>query len=243
MKKAHLVILAALALVATLALGTAYAADKGGIYIGVKGGYEYKDSSKNLTDTASTAVGGENNNATSKFSDKSGGTFGGEIGYNFAGMGVPVRAEVEYLYHNQFKVTATNATSGGSTGAFSSKIDIHTVFANLYYDINTGTAFTPYVGAGLGVAWVNQKVASTFNGWTPGTMDGNFDTTNFAWNVGAGVGYSLTDHIVIDLGYRYTSFGDAKKVDKVRSDALGNIQFQAKDITAHEALLGLRYQF
>ncbi len=94
MKKAHLVILAALALVATLALGTAYAADKGGIYIGVKGGYEYKDSSKNLTDTASTAVGGENNNATSKFSDKSGGTFGGEIGYNFAGMGVPVRAEV-----------------------------------------------------------------------------------------------------------------------------------------------------
>jgi outer membrane autotransporter protein len=137
------------------------------------------------------------------------------------------------LYHDQFKYSATNST----TGAFSSKIDIHTVFANFYYDFKTSTAFTPYIGAGLGVAWINQKVASTLTGWTPSANDGNYDTTNFAWNVGAGVGYSLTSNIVVDLGYRYTSFGDSKSADN------GRISYRAKDLNAHEALLGLRYQF
>ena len=238
MKKTHLIIFAVVALVAALAIGPAYAADKGGVYVGVKGGYEYKDGSGGVTDSNAAAT---NNNATDKsWSNESGYAIGGAIGYNFADMGLPVRAEAEYMYHSEFKYSASNSTgtnAGPGTGAFSSKIDIHTVFANFYYDIKTGTAFTPYVGAGLGVAWINQKVASTFQGWTVGSNDGDYDTTNFAWNVGAGVGYSLTDNIIIDLGYRYTSFGDAKKVDN------GRIAFQAKDLDAHEALLGLRYQF
>jgi len=234
MKKAHLIIFAALALVATLSLGTAFAADKGGIYVGVKGGYEYMDHSKSgVSDSKAAAT---NNNATNEsWSDKNGYTVGGALGYNFAGMGLPVRAEAEYLYHNQFKYSATNST----TGAFNAKMDIHTVFANFYYDIKTNTAFTPYVGAGLGVAWINQKVSSTFSGWTAATDDASKTTTNFAWNVGAGVGYSFTDNIILDLGYRYTSFGDGKKF----SSTDGTVEFQAKDIKSHEALLGLRYQF
>lgn len=230
MKRAHISLMMVLALTMALIVGPAYGADKGGFYVGVKGGYEYRDPSGSVGDNAAAAT---NNNATGKWKDESGYTVGGAVGYNFAGFGVPVRAEAEYLYHDQFKYSATNST----TGAFSSKIDIHTVFANFYYDFKTGTAFTPYVGAGLGVAWINQKVASTFTGWTGSTSDGSYDTTNFAWNVGAGVGYSLTDNVILDLGYRYTNFGDAKKVDN------GRISFRAKDLNSHEALLGLRYQF
>lgn len=229
MKRAHLVILAALALVASLAFGTAYAADNGGVYVGIKGGYEYMDPSKKSV----TTTNGQNATNESR-SDKSGYTVGGAIGYNFVETGLPIRAEAEYLYHNQFKYSAVNGTQPAlGTGQFSSKIDIHTVFANFYYDIKTGTAFTPYVGAGLGVAWINQKIDTTFTGAT----SGNKDATNFAWNVGAGVGYSLTDNIIMDLGYRYTSFGDAEKYNS------GTVSYQAKDIQSHEALLGLRYQF
>jgi len=248
MKKVHLIIMTSLALVATLALGTAFAADKGGIYVGVKGGYEYKDhTSSGLTDSAAAGV---NQNATSwdKWTDKSGYTIGGAIGYNFAGMGLPVRAEAEYLYHDQFKYNANNATgnnAGPGTGVFSAKMNIHTLFANFYYDIKTGTAFTPYVGAGLGVAWIDQKVSGLMPSTVAGgsswaaTDDKSTTTTNFAWNVGAGVGYSMTDNIIVDLGYRYTDFGDGKKF----SNAAGTLNFQVKDITAHEALVGLRYQF
>ncbi len=236
MKKAHLVILAALALVATLALGTAFAADKGGVYVGVKGGYEYKDSkSDGMTDNAAA---GTNQNGTKSVSDRSGYTVGGAIGYNFAGMGLPVRAEAEYLYHNQFKYDGTNGTHATSTGSYTAKLDIHTVFANFYYDIKTGTAFTPYVGAGLGLAIIQQKVSSTFRNWAT-TDDGSTTATNFAWNVGAGVGYAVTDNIIIDLGYRYTSFGDSK----AKGNAANTQEFKVKDITSHEALLGLRYQF
>ena len=84
------------------------------------------------------------------------------------------------------------------------------------------------------------KVSTTFRTGAAGTAlaaSGDYDTTNFAWNLGAGVGYSLTDHIIVDLGYRYTSFGDAKKYTS------GTLNFQAKDLDSHEALLGLRYQF
>ncbi len=234
MKKTHLLILSALALVVALAFGPAYAADKGGVYVGIKGGYEYMDHTKGGVSTTNAQ------NATNEsWSDKNGYTVGGAVGYNFAGMGLPVRAEAEYLYHNQFKYNAVNGTAAGSTGEFTSKIDIHTVFANFYYDIKTNTAFTPYVGAGLGVAWIKQKVSSTFTGWTTGTDDGNYDSTNFAWNVGAGVGYALSDNVVLDLGYRYTNFGDAKSV----SNAANSVNFHAKDLNSHEALLGLRYQF
>lgn len=231
MKRARFIFMAVLALVAMLAVGSAYAADKGGFYVGVKGGYEYKDK-------PSSGVSATSQNATNeKWSDKNGYTIGGAVGYNFAGSGLPVRAEAEYLYHNQFKYFSKNGTGATSTGEFTSKIDIHTVFANFYYDFKTDTAFTPYVGAGLGVAFVNQKVSSTFAGWTPSAHDGDYDATNFAWNVGAGVGYSLTDNIIVDLGYRYTNFGDAKAVSN------GGVEFKAKDLNAHEALLGLRYQF
>ena len=33
----------------------------------------------------------------------------------------------------------------------------HTLMANLYYDVKTGTRFTPYVGAGAGVAFGQMK--------------------------------------------------------------------------------------
>lgn len=212
-------------------MGPAYAADKGGVYVSVKGAYEAKDSSGGTSDTAAAAT---NQNSTNSFRDRSSGwALGGALGYNFAGMGVPVRAEAEYLYHSQFKLHSTNST----TGIVDAKYDIQTGFANFYYDIKTGTSFTPYVGAGLGVAWINQKVSENSAAVNFG---GNHDTTNFAWNLGAGVGYSLTDNIVIDLGYRYTSFGDAKKINGA---AIATTHLQTKDITAHEALLGLRYQF
>jgi outer membrane immunogenic protein len=235
MKKAHLVILAALALVASLAFGTAYAADNGGVYVGVKGGYEYKDISKKGVGDSNAAA--TNNNATNQsWSSGDGGVFGGSIGYNFADMGLPVRAEVEYLHHEGFKYSATNST----TGVFNNKVDnIHTVFANFYYDIKTGTAFTPYVGAGLGVAWLDQKYSSTFTGWTAATDNGSKSFTNFAWNLGAGVGYSVTDNIILDLGYRYSNLGETKSV----ASANNRITLGKQDISTHEGLLGLRYQF
>ncbi|MHC1700704.1 MAG: outer membrane protein [Humidesulfovibrio sp.] len=53
------------------------------------------------------------------------------------------------------------------------------------------------------------------------------------------MGYALPDNLVLDLGYRYTSFGDAKSV----SNAASSVNFHAKDLNSHEALPGLRCRF
>jgi len=53
------------------------------------------------------------------------------------------------------------------------------------------------------------------------------------------VGYALSDTVVLDLGYRYTSSGDAKSL----SNAANSVNFHAKDLDSHEVLLGLRCQF
>lgn len=214
----------------------AHAGDKMGIYGAVKGGWSGTTYSKNgVTDANAAATNQNATNESFKTPDQY--VFGGAIGYNWAAaFKIPIRSELEYMYRgNMLKYDADNATSGGATATFSSKVtSIQTLMANFFYDINTGTAFTPYVGAGVGLAWIETKFSSNFAGWAGDTKK---TASNLAWNVGAGLGYSITDNFILDLGYRYVSFGDAKDA----GDARYSQKF--KNLGAHEALLGLRFEF
>ena len=104
---------------------------------------------------------------------------------------------------------------------------------NLFYDIPTGTAFTPYIGGGLGLAIRQTKrqysdhatcagtsvgvVTNPFTGVTttpaPGgctgsaTLDGSgsAQSTGYGWagSAMAGVAYQIAPAVVFDVGYRY----------------------------------------
>lgn len=69
--------------------------------------------------------------------------------------------------------------------------DMHltTVLGNLYYDIPTNTAVTPYLGAGAGYGW--------------GTVSGGNNKDGAAFALMAGVGVDLTDNMALDVGYRF----------------------------------------
>jgi opacity protein-like surface antigen len=100
---------------------------------------------------------------------------------------------------------------------------------NAFLDIHTDTDFTPYVGGGLGAAYLNDHV----------TVSSGFDTKdkiwNFAWNVGGGVAWSLNESMALDLGYRYMDMG------KTDGSLLGpGSHSTTTDLTAHEFSLGLR---
>lgn len=69
---------------------------------------------------------------------------------------------------------------------------------NGYYDIPTGTAVTPYVGGGIGLARLEIK---------PQDED-SMDDTVFAYQVGLGVGIAVSKTVTIDLGYRYFATAD-----------------------------------
>ena len=88
--------------------------------------------------------------------------------------------------------------------------------------------FEPYIMGGLGAAW-NKADSTRF---TKGD-----DKVSFAWTMGAGIGYRLSDCWGLDLGYRYVDLGEARAKYK---EVPGRIK---KDITSHDIMLSARYYF
>ncbi len=86
-----------------------------------------------------------------------------------------------------------------------------TFMGNAYYDFDEMSGVKPYVTAGAGVAnghWANRS------------------STDFAWQVGAGLGVKIAERTMLDIGYRYFKPDD------------GNVVFSSHNVTA-----GIRYQF
>jgi len=127
--------------------------------------------------------------------------------------------------------------------------DIHRwdLLANAYIDIGTWQGFTPYVGAGAGVAWARIKQSANWyqdNGIPYQVSTGGFFfdydrslgtmTYNFAWALMAGVSVAVMEHVQVDVGYRYLNLGTLSG-----TSATGTSVTQR--ITANEVRVGLRY--
>lgn len=139
-----------------------------------------------------------------------------------------VRIELEGGYH-LYRVSSSviNAVPATSQGHFR----YQTAMANAYYDMKTGTAFTPYIGGGAGVALTSLSDS------TAGTSE-NQQETRFAWQLMTGVAYtpSWFPHADVALGYRYFNAGTPTyQID-------GN-QTKVDDISAHNAEMSVRYHF
>lgn len=130
------------------------------------------------------------------------------------------------------------------------QIDSKTLFLNFYFDIDTGTIFTPYIGAGLGVH--NAALDYNFKSGRYSIPETRTSDWKFAWNVGAGVGVRVTQNLTLDLGYRYSDLGSFGMTAGLYVDDYTNTTpstYRTKeehfdyDLKAHEVLLGLRYTF
>ena len=102
---------------------------------------------------------------------------GGGVGYR---MTENLRTDLRVDWAGYYDLTA---------GA--NDMTLTTALGNLYFDVPTGTAFTPYVGAGAGYGW--------------GTVDGGKDKDGFAYALMAGAAVNLSDQVTLDAGYRFRS--------------------------------------
>lgn len=161
----------------------------------------------------------------------------GSIGYDF-GM---VRADVEVDYsRNKVKgltvktlngspVTLTAAdgddicdfleaddcsVTGNTIRASGSRARQLTALANIWVDLPIGDTVVPYVGGGLGVGGYE--------------LDGEGKAA-FAWQLGAGVAFKLSDTIALTADYRYRQLGSTEiaydedaglRVGKVKTSTL-----------------------
>lgn len=153
-----------------------------------------------------------------------------------------IRGEVEFAY-NAYTENKGNSSFDWGSGTpvditFKNKLRTKAAFFNVYYDIETCTDFIPYVGGGIGYARLKHKAKLVGD-----AENGKDRENNFAWNVGFGLGYIVTDNITLDLGYRYTDYGNIKNT-AVETRSYATITSASKyDITSHEVSLGLRYNF
>jgi opacity protein-like surface antigen len=111
---------------------------------------------------------------------------------------------------------------------------------NGYYDIRTGTAFSPYIGGGLGFA-VNQLTRSdALTDSAAGSFSVSDRTTrvNFAGAAMAGVTYDVNSMFSIDVGYRFLYIGGTD-IDLTINGLSSDVQVGG--ISEHQVRAGFRF--
>lgn len=197
-------------------------------------------------------------------------TIGGAfaIGYDFnKQFNVPIRTELEYSIYSKAKAEKQYATGAFIPGEIlkdNQTYRIQTLLLNAYWDINTDTKFTPYLGVSLGMAFVKTGFGRShhniLNPSDPVFNDPNVEweepdtykdwgkktVTNFAWGLSAGVGYDITDNWTIDLGYRFLNLGKVKTgISSLTNDdgVLNTGYTKTNHLYQHQFTLGVRYTF
>ena len=165
-----------------------------GFYVGAGGGAAWEIGS---TPNASTSTGW---------------AVGGMAGYDFVGP----RAELNVGYGQ----IPTSANIPGS--AINGKVGTLSAMANLLYDFWPASTITPYVGAGLGVAFIdsNQSLGST----------------QFAYQGMLGLAYNVNDQLRFSVEGRY--FGTTNP--GVNVPGVGFVSYSNNVILA---LAGVTYKF
>ena len=169
---------------------TVYSAE--GLYVSGNLGFAMASDS-DLTDSAVPGV-------TVNTEFDTGLAFGAALGYDFNRF--RVEGEISYQTNDVDKIGAQGVffDATGDATALSFLI-------NGYYDFKNRSAFTPYVSAGLGFA---QVEFNNLNISRLGFSGSNDKDTVFAYQIGIGVGYAVTEKVTIDVKYRYFGTEDSE---------------------------------
>jgi len=90
-----------------------------------------------------------------------------------------------------------------------------------------------YLGAGVGVAGSEIKVVEE-------SLSGKDTDYKFAWQVGSGFGYDLTERVTLSMGYRYVDFDDQEIDVKNVGNSVGSFEV---DRETHEFTAQIRIKF
>jgi outer membrane protein OmpA-like peptidoglycan-associated protein len=179
-----------------------------GVYFGAGGGL-------NLNDSGDLRDGG-----TTRDLDTDLGFVGlGSAGYAF---GNGFRAEVEGGYRR-------NAVDNWGGAGLDGHLDAWHAMVNALYDFQTGSAFTPYMGAGVGAAFVTVDAENRRAGVRLDDSD-----VGLAYQAIVGMSYDMVDNLAVTADYR---FFHALDIDGGDADRVSDTYMN------HAFVLGLRYAF
>jgi opacity protein-like surface antigen len=191
-------------------------------YAGLGGGFS-------LMENATVNVNGSK---AGEFDVDAGPNIEGAFGFDFLGS-IPARTELSVAYQEN-ELRSLKPSDGSSRIPTDGNISIGTVMANLYLDIldygsdhASNVAHNPlypylFAGAGIACAWIDD-----------GT-DSKYDTLP-AGNIGAGIGYFVTERLIADFKYKYLVTGRFEGM-------FGNKKVDV-NMSSHQFQFGLRYLF
>jgi opacity protein-like surface antigen len=234
--KLYRIIPAAVLPLALLAAADAYAApfDQ---YVTVRGTL----SRMHNTLDATVSYLGENAGVDGGSDNKSLG--GGTLGYglDFAKKGINVRTELELGFSSKASYNESYSDEDGKNDV-SLKFEKQYLLLNGYYDFRNSTPFTPFIGAGIGLARVKASLGLGY-----ADSEGSFSLSqskskvNFVYQVGAGASYEASENISLDLGYRFVDYGSVKQHAGYIPGVLEtSTKVKARE---HQFYAGVRYTF
>ena len=144
-----------------------------------------------------------------------------------------IEAEVLWVRYGINDVTYSEIALPVSIDQLNEGVEIsgnigHTAFmGNVYYDVDTGTKWVPYVGAGAGLAKTTIDTEVSLLG-TVGQGTG-WDIVPAA-QLQTGVAYKVTKNLKAYAGYRYTRLGGSRITQEsgstIKSRSSGNSHFE-----------------
>ncbi len=189
----------------------------------------------------------------------------GTVGYELGG-GFRVEGELFFARAEVARVTYKGVNAAGNAIPLTVEIpvsgtaDQFGAFASAWYDFRTGTDWIPYVGGGLGFIRVDQggldyDSQQLFRDTVAAPRAANpvlpdperlpavpgISTTEtvFAYHVGIGTGYRLSDNVILQAGYRFQT---AEELEFEGRNAAGSVNVTS-GLRIHLLEIGVRYRF
>ena len=151
------------------------------------------------------------------------------LGYDFwRKFKVPFRLELEYGASESVSKTASVKVFRRRF-PFRANIGVQTLLINAYVDMPNSSGFTPYIGAGVGMAFIDVEGRSM-------GMSASGHATVPAGQLGLGCSYAFNKNVSVDMGYRFV-------IMRNTDASCEFIRLNLQKNYMHQAMLGLRITF
>ncbi len=151
------------------------------------------------------------------------------LGYDFwRKCRVPFRLELEYGTSESVSKTASVKVFR-MRFPFRANIGVQTLFMNAYVDMPNSSGFTPYIGAGAGMAFIDVEGRSM-------GMSASGHARVPAGQLGLGCSYAFNRNVSVDIGYRFV-------IMRNTDASCNSMRLNLQKNYMHQAMLGLRITF
>ena len=177
---------------------------------------------------------------------------GAGVGYQFTEF---LRGDItaEYRAATRFRANAAYPRGVGDVAYpyYDGDISSTVILANAYADLGNYNGLTPYVGAGVGMAY--NKTGNTYQhtsfpayGTYADGMLGSSSKWNLAWALHTGVTWDVNSRLKLEMGYSYKSLGEVGSRELRCNEAGGvvtacNEWLKLKNLAANDLRVGMRW--